>query len=144
MRISSLPLDHSGLGVLPLEECRQRLQAAKVGRVSFVDQGEPVILPVNYALDGEAVVFRTAPGSKLTAADNELPVAFEVDGFDEDRRTGWSVVIGGKATTVEEPAQLARLDMLGVSPWAGLAERTHWVRIRPYSMTGREIIYQDS
>ena len=90
------------------------------------------------------IVFRTAPGSKLTAADNELPVAFEVDGFDEDRRTGWSVVIGGKATTVEEPAQLARLDMLGVSPWAGLAERTHWVRIRPYSMTGREIIYPTS
>jgi len=131
MRISSLPLDHSGLGVLPLEECRRRLQAAKVGRVSFVDQGE-------------AVVFRTAPGSKLTAADNELPVAFEVDGFDEDHRTGWSVVIGGKATTVEEPAQLARLDLLGVSPWAGLAERTHWVRIRPYSMTGREIIYPTS
>ena len=144
MQISSSPLDHSGLGVLPLEECRRRLQAAKVGRVSFVDQGEPVILPVNHALDGEAVVFRTAPGSKLTAADNELPVAFEVDGFDEDHRTGWSVVIGGKATTVEEPAQLARLDLLGVSPWAGLAERTHWVRIRPYSMTGREIIYPTS
>ena len=67
MRTSSLPLDHSGLGVLPLEECRRRLQAAKVGRVSFVDQGEPVILPVNHALDGEAVVFRTAAGSKLTA-----------------------------------------------------------------------------
>jgi hypothetical protein len=31
--------------------------------------------------------------------------------------------------------------MLGVSPWADLAERTHWVRIRPYSMTGREIIH---
>ena len=84
---------------------------------------------------------RTAPGSKLTAADNEMPVAFEVDGFDEDRRAGWSVVVRGKATSVEEPAQLARLEALGVSPWADLAERSHWVRIRPYLMTGREIIH---
>jgi nitroimidazol reductase NimA-like FMN-containing flavoprotein (pyridoxamine 5'-phosphate oxidase superfamily) len=109
--------------------------------VSFVDHGEPVILPVNHALDGEAVVFRTAPGSKLMAADNGLLVAFEVDGFDEDRRAGWSVVIRGKATTVEEPLQLARLDTLGVSPWADLAERTHWVRIRPNSVTGRQIVH---
>ena len=112
-----------------------------MGRVALIDQGEPVILPVNHAMDGEAVVFRTAPGSKLTAADNEMPVAFEVDGFDEDRRAGWSVVVRGKATSVEEPAQLARLEALGVSPWADLAERSHWVRIRPYLMTGREIIH---
>jgi uncharacterized protein len=141
MRTTSWPLDHSGLGVLPREECLRRLRAAKVGRVSFVDHGEPVILPVNHALDGEAVVFRTAPGSKLMAADNGLLVAFEVDGFDEDRRAGWSVVIRGKATTVEEPLQLARLDTLGVSPWADLAERTHWVRIRPNSVTGRQIVH---
>lgn len=141
MRASSLPLDHSGLGVLPREECLRRLRAARVGRVALIDQGEPVILPVNHAMDGEAVVFRTAPGSKLTAADNEMPVAFEVDGFDEDRRAGWSVVVRGKATSVEEPAQLARLEALGVSPWADLAERSHWVRIRPYLTTGREIIH---
>jgi len=79
-----------------------------VGRVALIDQGEPVILPVNHAMDGEAVVFRTARGSKLMAADNEMPVAFEVDGFDEDRRAGWSVVVRGKVTSVEEPAQLAR------------------------------------
>jgi len=72
-----------------------------------------------------------------------MPVAFEVDGFDEDQRAGWSVVARGKATTVEEPAQLARLEALGVSPWADLAERSHWVRIRPHLMTGnsREIIH---
>ena len=46
MRTTSWPLDHSGLGVLPREECLRRLRAAKVGRVSFVDHGEPVILPL--------------------------------------------------------------------------------------------------
>ena len=52
MRASSLPLDHSGLGVLPREECLRRLRAARVGRVALIDQGEPVILPVNHAMAG--------------------------------------------------------------------------------------------
>ena len=138
---TSLPLDHSGLGVLSNEECLRRLRAARVGRVAFVERGEPVILPVNHGLDGEAVVFLTAPGSKLVAADNELPVAFEVDGYDADRRAGWSVVIRGTATTVDDQSDVARLNLIGVSPWADLAERTHWVRITAYSLTGREVVH---
>jgi len=138
---TSLPLDHSGLGVLSKEECLRRLRTASVGRVAFVDQGEPVILPVNHGMDGEAVVFLTAPGSKLVAADSEMPVAFEVDGYDADRRAGWSVVIRGTATTVEDQADLERLKLIGVSPWADLAERTHWVRIRAYSLTGRQVVH---
>jgi len=47
MRASSLPLDHSGLGVLPREECLRRLRAARVGRVALIDKGETVIQPVN-------------------------------------------------------------------------------------------------
>ena len=92
---TSLSLDHSGLGVLSQEECLRRIRTARVGRVAFVENGEPVILPVNHGLDGDSVIFRTAPGSKLTAAEDEVPVAFEVDAFDADRRTGWSVVIRG-------------------------------------------------
>ena len=138
---TSLPLDHSGLGVLSKEECLRRLRAARVGRVAFIERGEPVILPVNHGVDGEAVVFLTAPGSKLVAADNELPVAFEVDGYDADRRAGWSVVIRGTATSVEDQADIARLNLIGVSPWADLVERNHWVRIRGYSLTGREVVH---
>lgn len=138
---TSLPLDHSGLGVLPREECLRRLGAARVGRVAFVSQGDPVILPVNHGMDGEAIVFRTATGAKLLAADNEQPVAFEVDGFDVDRRSGWSVMVRGTATSVEDSDEVARLNLLGVWPWADLVERTHWVRIRTYSMTGRETVH---
>jgi nitroimidazol reductase NimA-like FMN-containing flavoprotein (pyridoxamine 5'-phosphate oxidase superfamily) len=100
-------LDHSGLGVLSNEECLRRLRAARVGRVAFVERGEPVILPVNHGLDGDAVVFLTAPGSKLVAADNELPVAFEVDGYDADRRAGWSDRHGrGRSPRQAQPGPL--------------------------------------
>jgi nitroimidazol reductase NimA-like FMN-containing flavoprotein (pyridoxamine 5'-phosphate oxidase superfamily) len=140
---TSLPLDHSGLGVLPREECLRRLAVARVGRVAFVSQGDPVILPVNHGMDGESVIFRTATGSKLLASDREQPVAFEVDGFDVDRRSGWSVMVRGVATTVEDPDEVARLNLLGVWPWSDLVERKHWVRIRTYSMTGRQTVHRD-
>ncbi len=139
---TSLPLDHSGLAVLPREECLRRLAAARVGRVAFVSQGDPVILPVNHGMDGESVIFRTANGSKLLAGDGELPVAFEVDGYDVDRRAGWSVLVRGVAVTVSDPADIARLNLLGVWPWADLVEREHWVRIRTYSVTGRQTVHQ--
>ena len=78
---TSLPLDHSGLGVLPRDECLFRLRGSRVGRVAFVSQGDPVILPVNHGMDGESV---TSDGHRvnLLAADSEQRVAFEVDGFD--------------------------------------------------------------
>ena len=138
---TSLPLDHSGLAVLPKDECLRRLREARVGRVAFIEQGEPVILPVNHGMDGDAVVFLTAPGSKLLAAEDEMPVAFEVDGYDSDRRAGWSVLVRGSATIVDEQADVKRLIALGVSPWADLAERAHWVRIKAYSLTGREVVH---
>jgi hypothetical protein len=69
-------------------------------------------------------------------------VAFEVDGYDADQRTGWSVVIRGVALSVE-PADVAGLEKLGVSPWADRVARTHWVRIRAYSLTGREVVHAD-
>jgi nitroimidazol reductase NimA-like FMN-containing flavoprotein (pyridoxamine 5'-phosphate oxidase superfamily) len=138
---TSLPLDHSGLGVLPRQECLDRLAAARVGRLAFVSQGDPVILPVNHGMDGDSVVFRTATGSKLLASDSEQVVAFEVDGFDVDRRAGWSVMVRGVATTVEDQEEVKRLNLLGVWPWADLVERTHWVRIRTYSLTGRQVVH---
>ena len=105
---TSLPLDHSGMGVLSRDECYDRLRTARVGRLAFVSDGDPVILPVNHGVDGESIVFRTAPGSKLLAGDSELRVAFEVDGYDVDRRSGWSVLVRGTASTVEDVGEIRR------------------------------------
>jgi nitroimidazol reductase NimA-like FMN-containing flavoprotein (pyridoxamine 5'-phosphate oxidase superfamily) len=138
---TSLPLDHSGMGVLTRDECYDRLRGARVGRIAFVSQGDPIILPVNHAVDGESIVFRTAPGSKLLAGDSGLRVAFEVDGFDADRRTGWSVLVRGSASTVEDTEEIGRLNRIGVWPWADLVERNHWIRIATYSVTGRQTVH---
>jgi len=57
--------EHAGLDVLEREECLRLLGEEVVGRLGFVDLGQPLILPVNFELDGDVVVFRSAESTKL-------------------------------------------------------------------------------
>lgn len=141
MTMSALPLDHSGLEMLPMHDCLARLRSARMGRLAFLSDGYPMILPVNHGMDGDCVVFRTSFGPKLAAAENEMPVAYEIDGVDVDRRAGWSVLVRGDARTVDNPGEIDRLNRLGVWPFADATERTHWVRISSGEITGRKIIH---
>jgi nitroimidazol reductase NimA-like FMN-containing flavoprotein (pyridoxamine 5'-phosphate oxidase superfamily) len=136
----ALPLDHAGTAVLPFETCLRLIAHEQVGRVAFSADGEIVVLPVNHVMDGHAVAFRSAGGSKLSAAIYEDVVAFEVDGHDAATRTGWSVLVNGKAEVVVDREEIARLERTELTPWADRVERPHWVRIRPASVTGRAII----
>ncbi|HEY1324631.1 MAG TPA: pyridoxamine 5'-phosphate oxidase family protein, partial [Streptosporangiaceae bacterium] len=61
------------------------------------------------------------------------------DGYDERTRTGWSVLINGRARAVYEAAEIQRLNRLGLRPWAGAAGRPFWIRIRPATISGRRI-----
>jgi len=49
-------LDWSGLEILSDAECHEHLAMGAVGRIGFVDEGSPVILPVNHAVDGDTIV----------------------------------------------------------------------------------------
>jgi len=133
------PVDHAGLEMLPFDACVRLLASVPLGRVGFCADGELVILPVNHAMDGHDVVFRTARGSKLTAAEEQDLVAFEADDYDQQNRSGWSVLVTGRAVAVYEEAEIQRLGRLGLYPWATAAEHPFWVRIRPTSVTGRRV-----
>jgi hypothetical protein len=77
---------------------------------------------------------------KLDASKREC-VAFEIDGFDEEHKTGWSVVVEGMAeemSVFDGPARQGRLRDLAVEPWAG-GHKLHWVRIASQLMTGRRL-----
>jgi uncharacterized protein len=123
---------------LTKSECFELLAGQRLGRVAVVDDQGPVIFPVNFVLDRHMVVFRTDQGTKLDAAASGGRVAFEVDGADEAAHAGWSVVVRGEATEVTDPAELARLRKLRLSPWAPGA-KTRYVRILPAKLTGRRI-----
>jgi nitroimidazol reductase NimA-like FMN-containing flavoprotein (pyridoxamine 5'-phosphate oxidase superfamily) len=112
-------------------ECLELLATASVGRVAVaLPGGPPLVLPVNYALDGEVVVFRSDPGSKLDAL-REHPASFQVDRIDPFHRTGWSVLVQGFAYETS-PADVE------VEPWDA-GPKAHWVRIYAGGITGRRL-----
>lgn len=136
--MSTYPVDHAGLEILPFDRCLQLLATVPVGRVSFFADGEIVVLPVNHVMDGQDPVFRTARGSKLSAAEDQNLVAFEADEYDTQTRSGWSVIVNGRAHAVDEEAEIRRLSGLGVHPWVSEVDRPFWIRIRPSSISGRQ------
>lgn len=137
-RTEATSLDHQGLEVISPEECWQLLGDAPVGRVAFNESGEPMILPVNHAVVGHSVVFRTLRGSLLHEALMAAPVAFQVDGFDAVQRTGWSVLVRGVADLAEDPDELEQLEL---HPWADTVDRDDWVQIRAEEVSGRRIVH---
>lgn len=130
---------HSGLEIIPRKECLHLLAGQKVGRLGIVVDGQPVVLPVNYAVQGDLVVFRTGDGTKLEAAHG-TKVAFEVDEVDAGTGSGWSVVVQG--VTEEIPATGDWFDesaRAGAGPTWIPAPTDHYVRIKPSVISGRRL-----
>lgn len=125
-------------GPMDAEACLRVLRRNRVGRLGFVRFDVPVLLPVNYGVDAEGrIAFRTARGSKLWVAENEvLSAAFEVDEHDVDADSGVAVVVSGPMTAVTDLVEIAALETLGVTPFATAIERPTWVRITPRDIEG--------
>ena len=120
--------------VLLRPECMARLATRTVGRLAVADGDEPpFVVPVNYLLDGETIVFRTGPGEKLRLLRHH-PASFQVDQFDEFLREGWTVLVRG-TTQRATPAQVERLQL---TPWAP-GDKETWVQMRPGVVSGRRI-----
>lgn len=128
----------TGLEVLPVAECYTLLATQTVGRLAVATSaGLPLVFPVGYVVDGRAIVFRSATGTKLAAADAR-PVAFEVDAVDATTHSGWSVVVAGRAQEIRAGVEIARLEALQLPRWtSGGAPR--WMRLQPAAVSGRRI-----
>jgi nitroimidazol reductase NimA-like FMN-containing flavoprotein (pyridoxamine 5'-phosphate oxidase superfamily) len=128
----------TGVRELSHEECLRHLSSNRVGRVAVVTPSrQPLMFPVNYAFDEGVVVFKTGAGTKLTLASQAL-VAFEIDGWDETSKSGWSVLVQGVAHDISGSldAPSKRLRRLPVRPLAPGA-RERWVGIWANEITGR-------
>jgi nitroimidazol reductase NimA-like FMN-containing flavoprotein (pyridoxamine 5'-phosphate oxidase superfamily) len=120
------------------DECWQLLATQSVGRIAVpIDRQGPLVVPVNFMLDGEAIVFRSDMGAKIEAL-RDGPVSFQVDFIDWSRRTGWSVLARG----VAYEATHWEVDHLLLEPWAG-GDKSHWVRIIVTDLTGRRLEAHD-
>jgi nitroimidazol reductase NimA-like FMN-containing flavoprotein (pyridoxamine 5'-phosphate oxidase superfamily) len=126
---------------LERDECLQLLARGSFGRLA-IDTGRdtPAIRPVNYLFDGpsQSVVIRTARGSKLHWLLRARTAAFEIDGVDPAQRTGWSVIVAGRADEIAHPSELRRLEQAGLDSWAP-DPKPLWFRIRATRVSGRRI-----
>lgn len=125
---------------LERETCLRLLAHDEVGRLAVNVFNQPVVFPVNYRLDGEAIVFRSDPGTKQSRGP-WAAASFEIDHFDHVARIGWSVVVKGRLeeVTPKDREAFDRVHALPVDPWGG-GEKRHWMRLTPQEITGRRIV----
>lgn len=130
---------HSGMDIIPRDECLRLLASQKVGRLGFLLGDQPMILPVNYSIEADIVIFRTGLGTKLEAA-TDAKVAFEVDEVDNSAGTGWSVVVQGVAQEITSDVDVSAyaLRQAAAPTWLpGPAD--HYMRIVPRHISGRRL-----
>jgi uncharacterized protein len=124
---------------LSSDECRELLNAGLVGRVALSTPVGPHIIPVNYAIVDDSVVFRTSPYSVLGSHARGAILALEVDQFDYERQRGWSVVARGRADVVTSAEELQHIKRVWEpNAWAA-GQRNLYLRIRWSELSGRRL-----
>lgn len=93
--MSTDPAPNGPVTALTDEECWEFLARQQYGRLAYALPGEVHIAPVNHAVQGRRIIFRTAEGSKLLGVTMLKVVAFEVDEVADDVAT--SVIAHGTA-----------------------------------------------
>jgi len=131
-------IDPSPLTTLTEADCWERLASHRVGRLVVAVGSQPDIFPVNYLLDDREIVVRTAEGTKLAAAIMGGRVAFEIDEFDVDVQSGWSVVVHGTAHESHSLDEAMHDDEIDTSPWAS-GDKARVIHITVDEITGRSI-----
>ncbi|ADU01532.1 MULTISPECIES: pyridoxamine 5'-phosphate oxidase family protein [Mycolicibacterium] len=114
------------------------LGSVSLGRLVTTVNGWTEIFPVNFVVQKNTLLFRTAEGTKLlTAALNEY-VVFEAD--DHNVAEGWSVVVRGKARLLATSNEIAEARRGGLYPWIA-TQKERFVRITPQTLTGRRFVF---
>ena len=134
--VSKVQLDRNGLEILEARECFDLLGTVGIRRVALSVRALPVVLPVHFAVMDGKVVVRTVPGTKLDAALAGAVVAFEADDVTEDGEDGWSVMVQGQASLIDDESELEQARALGLRPWIG-SSNDHFMSISADVVTGR-------
>jgi nitroimidazol reductase NimA-like FMN-containing flavoprotein (pyridoxamine 5'-phosphate oxidase superfamily) len=113
--------------------CLALLAAQHVGRLVVVGDAASPVAVVNYTVHDESIVFRSDPGRRV-ASIVDTDVVFEADMYDPRTRSGWSVVVRGKAQDVSAAAPGRAVAV--VDTWAP-GPKSCWISIALTEVTGR-------
>lgn len=130
-------LEDRGLRELTEQECWSLVGSHDLGRVAFLIEGWPQVFPVNYSTGEGALLFRSAPGAKVSHAPGAR-ACFEIDGWDEMAGTGWSVMVQGTIRDITDATdgQAAALRELSLHP-AAPGVRNHLLALFASRVSGR-------
>lgn len=123
---------------LDANECRRLLVATNVGRLGYSTADEQRIVPINYVIFDDQLVFRTLPDHDIAEFARDRPVAFEIDELDRFLQTGWSVLVTGTAEELPREA-LRSMDVFDTpEPWAE-GVRSLYLKVALTYLTGRRV-----
>ncbi len=124
---------------LSTAECERLLREGVVARVAVCTPDGPHVVPVNYRVLEDSLVFRTSPYSVLGTYGRDAVLAVEVDSIDSELEVGWSVHARGRATVVTDPDEVVDIRRAWTAePWAA-GVRTLYVRLCWAELTGRRL-----
>jgi nitroimidazol reductase NimA-like FMN-containing flavoprotein (pyridoxamine 5'-phosphate oxidase superfamily) len=121
------------------KDCWRLLDTHAVGRIGVLNDSAPEIYPVNYRTEGRSILFRTDPGSKLHGLERSPSVCFEIDGIEPATRTGWSVLVKGRARRLVDADEVRAAARHHLDYWS-IGPKSHWVQIDPHEVTGRRLM----
>ncbi|MGW2395189.1 pyridoxamine 5'-phosphate oxidase family protein [Kitasatospora sp. NPDC001664] len=122
-------------------ECLRLLGTVPIGRVVYTEHALPAVLPVAFevAPDGTLVLGLRA-GTTVSRALDGTVAAFQADHLDPSTRTGWSVLVHGRAEVVRDEAAVRQLLRTGPMPWVSSGQQPMFVRIAPELVSGRRVL----
>lgn len=115
------------------------LATVDYGRVVFTLSALPAIRPVNHLFESSRIIIRTRLSSAISqalSARDSVIVAYEADMIDRPTRTGWSVVVTGRAYTLTDSTEIAHFEH-HLHPWVNRADTV--MAIEPDIVTGFRI-----
>jgi nitroimidazol reductase NimA-like FMN-containing flavoprotein (pyridoxamine 5'-phosphate oxidase superfamily) len=114
--------------------CLALLGSQQVGRV-VLPGPEPFVVPVNYVLIDDLVVFRTDAGSHAAAAAG-TSIAFEVDAIAAASERWWSVLVSGRLEDVTEQVAVDSRLTQTLESWAP-GPKDRWLAVHIADVRGR-------
>src|SRR5271157_80880 len=83
--------------LIPEHRCWELLATVSVGSLALSVRALPVILPVQYYLDGHRLAICLGHHQIPERALNDVIIAFAADAIDPVTRSGWSVEVQGRS-----------------------------------------------
>ncbi|MGW6912456.1 pyridoxamine 5'-phosphate oxidase family protein [Kitasatospora sp. NPDC054939] len=122
------------------DECLRLLSTVPVGRVVYTEHALPAVLPVSFEVDRDGrLVLAVRRDSATARALDGTVVAFQADVLDPVTRTGWSVLVHGRADVLRDPEQYRRAMRSGLRPWVGDPDPM-FVVVVPELVSGRRLL----